>query len=318
MTKESMVPEGGEIKKELPSSVDFMLLGTCNLKCDFCFGPQHEVPAIKKNDAINIIGKLANSGVEKIVFTGGEPTLIRDLPEILSETKDRGLVTVLSTNGLLLSSREGLFDKILPYLDWIALPLDGSTREVNERMRIGEGGSDKMEHFSTVLSLIPKIKKEYPEVKIKLGTVVTKQNLQDIAGIPDLLHTLDALPDTWKLYQISPSEYGRQNYNDLQVNDEDFRKVFNESRKNALRVGITNVAEYTNSERPGKYLFVNPVGIALVVDPITNDYLPIGSMLHDFDRVSSKWKSHVNMKKLADNFDRTYPSTGHEGISTDY
>src|SRR5665811_862736 len=127
MKEKTNIKNVAEMETRLPSSVDFMLLGSCDLKCSFCFGPQHEMPAIQNDKAISIVNKLASNGVERVVFTGGEPTLIDGLPDILKAAKDRGLTTVLSTNGILLASNEELLDKIAPNLDWIALPLEGDT-----------------------------------------------------------------------------------------------------------------------------------------------------------------------------------------------
>ena len=111
----------------LPSSADFMLLGKCNLQCPFCFGPNHELPAMQTSKVIDIIGKLAANGTQGIVFSGGEPTLIKDLPIIINEAKSRGLTTVLSTNGILLAADNRFLEAVVQNLDWISLPLDGET-----------------------------------------------------------------------------------------------------------------------------------------------------------------------------------------------
>lgn len=296
-----------EPERALPPSVDFMLLGRCNLNCDFCFGPQHEIPPMETGFAIGIINKLADNGVEQVVFTGGEPTLITDLPIIIQAAKDRNLTTVLSTNGIMLERDEDLLDKIAPNLDWIALPLEADTAEVNASMRTGFTKDAGIRQFDAVLKLIPQIRERYPSLGIKLGTVVSMRNSESIVGIPNMLSAYGAIPDTWKLYQISPSEYGKVNYERLKIDDEQFERLYSEASRRAAELGFPNITKYTNNERPGKYLFINPLGDALVVHPDTNDYYRIGNMLSGFDSASRAWKDYVKTDLLSQNFQATYP-----------
>lgn len=305
MNKELIKNVEAEKNISFPQSVDFMLTGRCNLRCDFCFGPKHEIPPIKTNLAIDVINKLADNGVESVVFTGGEPTLVKDLPKILSFAKDRKLFTVLSTNGIPLSLNKNLLDEVVPNLDWIALPLEADNSKLNEFMRPAPDGN-KADQFGSVLSLIPEIKEKYPNVKIKLGTVVTSKNINGIFGIPEMLSGFRAIPDTWKLYQISPSEYGKKNYESLRVSDEEFDKVYSNARLAALSVGIPNIVKYTNAERPGKYLFINPLGNALTIDPETNDYHMLGNFLEDFEKVKSQFGRFIDKNRLKNNFNFTY------------
>ncbi len=294
-------------ERKLPSSVDFMLLGTCELHCDFCYGPQHEIKAMDTSDIISVIQNLSANGVERVVFTGGEPTIIRDLPEILQKAKSESLTTVLSSNGLRLSHNQTLLDRIVPHLDWIGLPLDGDTPEANASMRIGFSEDAGVKHFFSVLSLIQKIQAEYPELRIKLGTVVSKKNLDHVADIPFTLQRAGATPDTWKLYQISPSGYGKLNYEKLRIEDKEFEQIFQKAKRSAESAGITNVVRYSNATRPGKYLFIDPKGNALIVSEQDNDYHPIGNFVRNPEDVIVNWQRFVNSGLLVQNFDDTYP-----------
>lgn len=292
--------------EKLPTSVDFMLLGSCNLRCPFCFGPKHEMPPMETYLVKEIIHGLKKNGVKRIVFTGGEPTLIKDLPIILSEAKNYGLTTILSTNGLLLSSG-GLLERTAPFLDWIALTLDGDRPKVNATMRIGLRPEDGIKHFEAFFKLVPIIRKKYPHLKIKLGTVVGLPNLKHIIGIPQLLSSQKVFPDTWKLYQVSPSEYAKINYSWLKIADEEFERIYKRAKQEALKFGIKNVVKYTNKKRPGKYLFINPRGEVLIVHPTTCDYYSIGNILSNLNGVLEKWRLYVNNQLLTKNFEETYP-----------
>ena len=76
----------------------------CNLKCVNCYaaGQTHSGEAeLPTAEWKKIIGILRKAGIPQLTFTGGEPTLRADLPELVGEA--RWFVTRLNTNGLLMN-----------------------------------------------------------------------------------------------------------------------------------------------------------------------------------------------------------------------
>ncbi|MBL1294287.1 MAG: GTP 3',8-cyclase MoaA [Thiotrichales bacterium] len=81
----------------------------CNLRCTYCmpeegidFQPPEKL--LSKNEVSRLVRVLAAAGVNKIRFTGGEPTLRKDLPELIATSLHTPGVdqVFLTTNGLLL------------------------------------------------------------------------------------------------------------------------------------------------------------------------------------------------------------------------
>lgn len=73
----------------------------CNQKCTFCYAAgQHKSNAkeLSTSQWKEIIDKLYKSGVPMVTFTGGEPTLRDDLPQLVERAKC--FVTRLNTNGI--------------------------------------------------------------------------------------------------------------------------------------------------------------------------------------------------------------------------
>jgi organic radical activating enzyme len=71
-----------------------------------------------------ILQKAWNKGILHVVFTGGEPTIRPDLPELIAQAEQLGLVSGLITDGLRLSEK-GYLDSLLQAgLDHIMLVLD--------------------------------------------------------------------------------------------------------------------------------------------------------------------------------------------------
>lgn len=272
------------------------ILGRCDLRCPFCWGPRHEKPDTNIPALLNLIRSFPEYGVESIVITGGEPALIKDLPEVLRTAKEEcKLKTVLSTNGLRFAKR---LDEIAPFLDWVALPLDAATLEVNRKMRVGDP-----RQFQIVQDLIPLIRDRYPRLGIKLGTVVCKINKHDILPMIDLIKER-CKPDVWKLYQVSYSVYAEDNREQLELSDEEFDDLY--KRVNIL-AGQYNIvlAAYTRAERDGKHLFFTPEGNAMVI--AQGQETLIGNFYEDINRVARIWSEFVRTDRLVTNFDRTYP-----------
>ena len=290
----------------VPPFVDFMLLGRCNMRCPFCFGPRHHMPPMPTQNILTIIDRLKDLGVTGIVFTGGEPTLISDLPKILSYAKSRGFTCVLSSNGTTFYDDRSFLDDCAKSLDWIALPIDSIDASVDPILRKNMVHESTL-HFEKIRSLVTYIKKNMPTLKIKIGTVVTKINQDIVHDIPVYLSHNKAIPDTWKLYQISPSEYGKDRYDDLRVSDELFEKLFLYCTTIAKEHGIHNVQKYTNSDRPGKYLFINPVGELLIIDHESNDYKSVGNIFNNSINNISDHINSIQRSQNITNFIDTYP-----------
>jgi MoaA/NifB/PqqE/SkfB family radical SAM enzyme len=300
MSTELNAPEAAR----LPYNVDLRLLGACNLRCPFCFGPRHDRRTMSAWDAMRVAEFLIGHGVRSTVISGGEPTLLKYLPHVLHRFKEAGIQTILSTNSL--SSSYSLVD-IAHLLDWIALPLDGPEKSINNLLRVG-----REDHFSTILQSLVGLRTRAPHVNIKLGTVVTRLNHDSVHNIPYIL-PVGALPDIWKIYQLSFTNYGEDNREILAVSDDEFEKTLERCAQTAANVGLS-VTAYRNVDRNGKYLFIDPNGDAVAIQ--NGRELVIGNVLHDPDSLMAIWREYVDEVRLISNIYDTYPSSfagGHYG-----
>src|SRR4051794_35413127 len=98
-------PESALSMSALPPSVDLRVLGACNLRCRFCFGPRHELGPQGMARMIELLPRLRVGGVSTLVITGGEPLLVHGLPDLLCAAHELGFQVVLSTNGTRLADR---------------------------------------------------------------------------------------------------------------------------------------------------------------------------------------------------------------------
>lgn len=279
----------------LPNSIDIRLLGTCNLSCSFCFGPRHHIRATRFDEICNLIPILRSCGVSRLILTGGEPLLVRRLPELLLRAHDQGFRIVLSTNGSLLPSRHA---QIVPYLNWIALPLDGPSASVHDALRPGKRSS-----FCDVQVALLLLRRLYPDVKIKLGTVVQPGNIGTVASIPKLLTDWGIRPDVWKLYQVSFSNYAADNRMALDLSEQLFEDEIASARTAAQSLNWRTVV-YRNNTRDGQYLFLEPSGDAMAIS--NGEEFTIGNFLDDLSSVLRRWHEYVSDARLDRNADLTY------------
>lgn len=112
----------------------------CNLDCAYCRFKDDSIPDPPLARMLLAIDKIRELGCRFVSLTGGEPTLRKDLPEIVAHCRRRGVVSYLNTNGTLLT-RESVarlgdagVDMVNLSIDAIAR-YDDSTKDIARRGR---------------------------------------------------------------------------------------------------------------------------------------------------------------------------------------
>jgi MoaA/NifB/PqqE/SkfB family radical SAM enzyme len=128
------------------------------------------------NQIKDIIEQIADLGIVSLSFTGGEPTLRKDLPELIRYAGiKKDLITGLATNGSYLPTL--LRKKTLQGLDYILLSLDFPYADQHNKMR-------GIPLFDKVLESIRLANQK--DVNIILSTNVMKTNLNLLPEICQL------------------------------------------------------------------------------------------------------------------------------------
>ena len=254
------------LNSTFPKTIDINPTAKCNLHCSFCWGPDHRLPdALSTQDWLNLISFFQERGTTAVVFTGGEPLLCRDLPVIMRFAKSLGLTTTLSTNGLLLARR---MHEVLPWCDEIGLPIDGSTKELNSKMRLGTTRA-----FSAALRALELVREWGSGIETTVRTVVSKVNSDDVMHIGSLLDERKGLIDRWKVYQFAPASIGSLNRADHDFDDDAFEKLGASLEKS---FGHLSLCLYPSRKRHGRYVFVGPTGEIYGIGP-NKDYVEVAN-----------------------------------------
>ncbi|UCH23855.1 MAG: radical SAM protein, partial [Deltaproteobacteria bacterium] len=80
----------------------------CNLKCVHCYAHAKDVSfnnELTTRQGKGLIDDLAGFGVPVLLFSGGEPLVRKDLPELAAYAVKKGMRAVISTNGTLISPK---------------------------------------------------------------------------------------------------------------------------------------------------------------------------------------------------------------------
>jgi len=164
-------------KDNNPKYLIFFVTSRCNAKCVFChYRSQIDDTQRKKHElSLSEIEKIAqNYGkISKLSFSGGEPFLREDLPEIVDafiRYCDPQIVDI-PTNGSIPDRIQSMVKRILPLMEGrildIQLSIDG-TKEVHDRIRGIPGLYQKILQTFELLSLL---RNKHSALKIKMNLV---------------------------------------------------------------------------------------------------------------------------------------------------
>ena len=108
-----------------PYRMDLALTYRCNNDCAHCYNarprsfPEKDTSYWKK-----ILERVWDIGIPHVVFTGGEPTLREDLPELIRYAEQLGIITGLNTNGRRLNDCKYLNELVCAGLDHVQITLE--------------------------------------------------------------------------------------------------------------------------------------------------------------------------------------------------
>jgi 12,18-didecarboxysiroheme deacetylase len=156
----------------------------CNLKCVHCYA--HARDREFDNELSTAQGKaliddLSGFGSPVMLFSGGEPMMRADLPELAEYAVEKGMRAVISTNGTLITRKAADTLKAIG-LSYVGISLDGM-EEVHDRFRGHRGAfQEAMEGIRNT---------QAAGIKVGLRFTINRFNADEIPKVFDLLEEME-------------------------------------------------------------------------------------------------------------------------------
>jgi uncharacterized radical SAM superfamily Fe-S cluster-containing enzyme len=118
-----------------PYRLDLALTYRCNNDCAHCYNARpRDFQELDTRQWKAIIDRAWEIGIPHIVFTGGEPTLRRDLPELVAYAERKGQITGLNTNGRRVSDPDYVQKLVQAGLDHVQITLESHDAAIHDQM----------------------------------------------------------------------------------------------------------------------------------------------------------------------------------------
>jgi Fe-coproporphyrin III synthase len=172
-----------QFSKDKRPVVVWNITRACNLRCVHCYAHATEGATgdeLSTDDGRRIIDDLAAFGAPVLLFSGGEPLVRKDMPELAAYAVGKGMRAVISTNGTLIDKSTAQTLKQIG-LSYVGISLDG-LEPVNDHFR-GVAGA-----FKKALKGIQNCQEA--GIKVGLRFTINKRNVREIPGIFDLLEEM--------------------------------------------------------------------------------------------------------------------------------
>jgi MoaA/NifB/PqqE/SkfB family radical SAM enzyme len=230
--------------RTLPVVILYVTEG-CNLKCVTCSYRKPLPGELSFEEISHLASELKAFGLRHMVYSGGEPLLRRDFPDIcrLFETVD--IKQTLLTNGLLLEKRAG---EICKYFDEIIVSIDGAEAGVHNSIRGVNSFDVIQEGISKAISL---------GANISIRTVLQKGNFRQLPAFIQMARTAGVKRISFLAADISGEAYGREsagivsNENIIALNSDETMEL----RSIINKMAVNNKSDFNSgfiSESPAK------------------------------------------------------------------
>jgi MoaA/NifB/PqqE/SkfB family radical SAM enzyme len=248
--KQHFINTGNELEiPENPLTVTLQINRTCNLKCVYC-SEYGQIDDISMKNAEEYVSRL--KGVKRVIISGGEPLMHRNVLEILKLCRENFDVVALATNATLITRQKA--EVIVPYVDYFDITIDGP-RNIHNCIR----GA-----YDNIIEGIQNIRNAGG--KLSIVTVLFEKNKDVLPYIALLADTFEA--EKLKILSPIPKGKGVDIY-DKRLTSEETEKIFRRLVEYKDKFGLRTKLVMTdwNRIREGHAILIHPDG-TVVASPV--------------------------------------------------
>jgi radical SAM protein with 4Fe4S-binding SPASM domain len=286
-----------------PVRMDFALTFRCQNDCLHCYtGGPKETPELSTPDWIKVIKRVKEQSIFVVTFTGGEPTLREDLPQLLQFAQDSGLVTGLVTNGRRLSDTKYIHSLEKAGLDFAQITVESYIPQVHDRMTCSTGSWEE-----TIQGLVNTLSSE---IYVSTNTTLTTLNADSALETMTFLKSIGV-----KNFCCNSLIYSGRGISSesIALPIEKLKKILQELEEKADQLGMTftwfTPTRYCELDPTSMGLGLKSCSAALLnmcvapngdVYPCQSYFKPVGNILRD------KWESIWNNPLCVDLRERKF------------
>lgn len=170
-------------REKIPLACHFDLTYQCNLNCVHCYVIREDRPELSTSEIKDILNQLAKAGTLYLTFSGGEIFTREDFFEIAEYARKLHFALRLLTNGTLID--EQVADRVAAlYPDRVSMSIYSTTPEIHDKITSVPGSLARTIGAAKIL--------RDREVKLKIGTVLMRQNINDYSKVYELAQSIGA------------------------------------------------------------------------------------------------------------------------------
>lgn len=155
----------------------------CNLRCPFCHNrelvmPNNDATVYEEEEILSYLLKRKGL-IDGICITGGEPMLMKDLPEFCAKLKDLGIAVKIDTNGFFPAQLKYIVNNKL--CDYVAMDVKNSFDKYKETVGV------KYADISNVKQSIDFLKKSYIDYEFRTTVCKNFHTFEDLKEIAQMI-----------------------------------------------------------------------------------------------------------------------------------
>ena len=291
-----------------PVSLDIIPTTACNIRCIFCIQYTDNHPMDLSLEGFKRIAKTLFPYATRVSFcTGGEPFLNRNFMEFLEICKRYKILTVVVSNGTVLS--ESICKELMrnDHLETFSFSFDGARKETVESIRRGVDYEQVVNNIRMMCDIKRTLKQGSPSVHIRYS--VMKKNIEEL---PDLIRQAGA----WGVEKVTVSYLNVANKMDknesLYYHPELKKRYFEESVRVAKELNVQlgmpesepEEARVVKCSFPWSFMKIDPDGAVRFCYKAWEH--PIGNFF-DTKKFGHLWNNrHYQLIRKTVNSDRPY------------
>jgi MoaA/NifB/PqqE/SkfB family radical SAM enzyme len=189
------------LRPKSPVTLTFSVTNKCQSKCHTC-----QIWQLYRKNPSKIKQELTKEEIKKIFksmgevyflnISGGEPFLRKDLPEIIElamKYLNPGIVHI-PTNGIatdrILNMTKNILEILAKYGKHIPLTIKPSFDGIGDEHDRIRGIKGNFEKLLDTVERLKKMSVDYPNLHVELGTVISKENMNNIDEIANYAHSM--------------------------------------------------------------------------------------------------------------------------------